>query len=305
MTPNRRQILAAGAAAPFAGLATSAARAGGHAAAPQNAIQHTIPLGDFRVSTLLSGTATRDDPKSIFGLNASPEEFAAESEAAFLPTDKAQFFFTPTVVNTGSEVVLFDTGLNPGGITQALAAAGYTPDQIDVVAITHMHGDHIGGLSADGVATFPNARYVTGEIEFDHWAGSNDDGFEGKVRPLSERFTFLGDGGSVASGITAVSSFGHTPGHMGYMIESSGSQLLLVGDAAAHAIWSIKNPDWHLRFDTDKDAAVTARRKLLGMAAADKIPLIGYHLPFPAIGFVAERGDGFEYVPASYQFMMG
>jgi glyoxylase-like metal-dependent hydrolase (beta-lactamase superfamily II) len=71
-------------------------------------------------------------------------------------------------VNTGSELVLFDTGLNAAGITAALAAAGYTPDQVDVVVVTHMHGDHIGGLMNDGAATFPNARYVTGTAEYNH-----------------------------------------------------------------------------------------------------------------------------------------
>jgi glyoxylase-like metal-dependent hydrolase (beta-lactamase superfamily II) len=84
----------------------------------------------------------------------------------------SQFFFTPTVVNTGSELVLFDTGLNGAAITGRWQSAGYSPDQIDIVVLTHMHGDHIGGMMTDGAPTFANARYVTGQVEFDHWAAA-------------------------------------------------------------------------------------------------------------------------------------
>jgi len=111
-------------------------------------------------------------------------------------------------------------------------------------------------------------------------------------------------GASVASGITAVEAFGHTPGHMNYMIESDGKQLMLIVDLANHPVWSLAKPDWEVRFDMDKSAAAQSRRKVLGMLAADRVPMIGYHMPFPAMGFVAARGDGFEYVPAGYQLML-
>jgi len=207
-------------------------------------------------------------------------------------------------VNTGSELVLFDTGLNGEGITAALAAAGYTPDQIDVVVLTHMHGDHIGGMMTDGAATFPNARYVTGSAEFDHWNGTDNEGFANNVRPMADKFEMIGDGGTVASGITGMAAFGHTPGHMTYMIESEGQQLVLGADFANHYVWSLAHPDWEVRFDMDKEAAAATRRSILGMLAADRIPFIGYHMPFPALGFVETRGEGFHYVPASYQFVM-
>ena len=150
------------------------------------------------------------------------------SAEANIPTDKAQFFFTPTVVNTGSELILFDTGLNPAGITGALGAAGYSADQVDAVVITHMHGDHIGGLFGDAGETFRNARYVAGSAEFDFWAKAENERFEGNVRPLAEKFAMINDGASVASGITAMGAFGHTPGHMAYRLESNGQQLVLV-----------------------------------------------------------------------------
>ncbi len=309
MNLTRRQTLLSGAALPLVAAASgtaSPAKAESHGMTPPNAIKHSFMLGDFEVSTLLAGTRTVEDPQAIFGVNVSPEEFAQVSAANFIPSDKTQFFFTPTVVDTGSELVLFDTGLNAPGIAGALDAAGYTAADIDVVVITHMHGDHIGGLAGeDGSPTFANARFVTGQSEFDHWAAANNDGFEAKVRPLAERFEFVGDGGSVATGITATAAFGHTPGHMVYMLDSGGRQVLLMADLANHYVWSLAYPDWEVRFDMDKAAAAAARRRVLGMVASDRIPIIGYHMPFPALGFVDTRGDGFHYVPASYQMMMG
>ncbi|MCX7644416.1 MAG: MBL fold metallo-hydrolase [Rhodobacteraceae bacterium] len=306
MTPlklSRRQALAAAAAVPLAGAAVRPAAAAADMKGPTMAQVNRFRLGGFEVTTLLAGTRTVPDPQGTFGMNVTPEEFAAVSAAHFLPADAAQFFFTPTVVNTGSELILFDAGLDPEGITGALAAAGYTPDQVDAVVVTHMHGDHIGGIG--GGATFPNARYLTGRAEFDHWAGAGNDGFEANIRPIAERFAFLEDGGTVAAGITGMAAPGHTPGHMIYMLESEGRRLAITADTANHYVWSLGHPDWEVRFDMDKAAAAQTRRQVFGMLAAERIPFIGYHMPFPALGFVEARGaDGFRYVPASYQFML-
>lgn len=303
---SRRSVLAAGATAPFAaGLTTQAANAGGHAA-PPNSKKYSFAVGDFQVSTMLAGTRTvENDPQGVFGMNASAEDFSALSAENFLPTDKFQVFFTPTVIDTGSEVILFDTGLSAAGTVPALEASGITPDDVDVVVLTHMHGDHVGGLSADdGSLTYPNARYVANQLEFDHWARAGSDAFEAKVRPIADQIDFVGDGGSVTSGITGVAAYGHSPGHMTFMIESGGEQLMILADLANHPVWSLARPDWEVRFDMDKAAAAASRRSILGMAAADRVPVIGYHLPFPAVGYVDTRGDGFHYVPASYQFML-
>jgi len=301
---TRRHVLASAAALPLAAATTGAARA----AAPMMGVASTrfnrVTLGNFEVTTILAGTRTVPDPQNIFGMNVSADAFAEASQAAHIPTDAAQFFFTPTVVNTGSELVLFDTGLNAEATTAALEQAGYTADQIDVVVITHMHGDHIGGLMAGDAPAFRNARYVTGAQEFDAWAAMDNDGFETKVRPLAEQMTMLDDGGSVASGITAMAAFGHTPGHMTYMLESEGKQLLVAADFANHYVWSLGYPDWEVKFDMDKAAAAKTRRSILDMLAADQVPFIGYHMPWPGTGFVEKQGEGYTYVPTSYQLML-
>jgi len=294
---TRRRLLGAVAALPLAHAAYAAAPMMG----PSAAVHRRIALGGFEVTTLLAGTMPREDPHSIFGLNVDEATFEQVAQDALLPVDVAQFFFTPTLVNTGEALVLFDTGLDAAGITAALTAAGYTPDQVDIVVLTHMHGDHIGGLSGDGGVTFPNARYVTGTTEYDHWAAAGDDTFDAKMRPLAEQTTMIAPGGTAASGITAVEAFGHTPGHMAYMLESGGKSLLIAADFANHPVFSLEQPDWEVKFDMDKPAAAATRRKLLDMLAADATPFIGYHMPFPAMGYVEKRGDGYGYIPESYQ----
>ena len=300
---TRRSLIASAATLPLLSMAQPAS-AGAPMLGASTTRYNRIKLGDFEVTTMLSNSVIAENPQSIFGMNVGADEFARVSAEANLPTDKTQFFFTPTVVNTGAELVLFDTGQSGADITAGLAAAGYVPDQIDVVVITHMHGDHIGGLVQDGAPTFANARYVTGAVEFDAWTGAGNGTFDSNMSPLADKTTMIDPDGSVASGITAVNAFGHTPGHMTYMIESGGRQLMIAADFANHYVWSLGHPDWEVKFDMDKAAAAATRVRLLDMMAADKIPFVGYHMPWPGIGYVEKRGSGYAYVPESYQLSL-
>ena len=305
MKMTRRAALGSAAALPFA-TATAPVLAAGTGANSTQA--KSFQLGDFTVTTLLDGSLPRDGAKDIFGGGASDEEFARVSAENFIPADKAQFFFTPTLIDTGSERVLFDTGLGQGGIQTALADTGVAPSDVDVVVLTHMHPDHIGGMMTDGAPTFANARYVTGATEYDFWAAMDPGNRVGdlvaeKVKPFADKMGFVEDGSDVVSGITAMQAFGHTPGHMVYHLESNGQRLILTADLANHYVWSFAHPEWEVRFDMDKTAATASRRNVLGQLAADRIPMIGYHMPFPAAGYVEARGEGFRFVPVSYQMM--
>lgn len=300
---SRRKALLGGAMLPVAGLSTGAARAKAPIMGTSTPSFNRFQVGEFDVVTLLDSTQPVENPQSIFGLNVSEEEFNAVSDAALLPTTVTQFFFTPTLVNNGEELVLFDTGYGPG-LVDALAAAGYTPDQIDKVVLTHMHGDHISGLNLDGTVTYPNATYICGAVEDNYWSKAENQTYEAKVRPIREKMTFINDGDEVATGITAMATFGHTTGHMAYLVDDFGEQLLIAGDIANHYVWSLAHPDWEVRFDMDKTAAAAARRKVFGMLAAERIPFIGYHMPFPGLGYVVSEGDGFRYIPSSYQHML-
>ncbi|MGD9865256.1 MAG: MBL fold metallo-hydrolase, partial [Pseudodonghicola sp.] len=280
---TRRAALAGAAALPLTAAATGRAAAQTAAASPAGPAlprARGFKLGEMSVTTLLDGSAARENPQAIFGGGASDEDFAQVSAENFIPTDMAQFYFTPTLVEVGGQKVLFDTGLGQGGIATALAEAGVTPDQIDLVVITHMHPDHIGGLMTDGAPTFANARYVTGRMEYDFWSKADRSKGVGalvakNVTPLAEKMSFVEDGIEVAPGITAMATFGHTPGHMSYMLESQNRQLVLTADLANHYVWCFAHPEWQVSFDMDKEAATAARRRVLGMLAADRMPMIG------------------------------
>lgn len=318
---TRRQALA------VAGAGALAAAAGGRSASAGMPMQgaalpqiYRFQLGDMEVTTVRDGAVVVDEPQKIFGINAAPEAFQALAEAQFLPADKLEIGFTPTLLNTGGELVLFDSGNgagrrpSAGHLRELLAGAGVAPEAVDMVVLTHFHPDHIGGLMEDGAPAFPNARYVAGAAEYDFWSPPDMAEAEATARvgklvqsnvvPHAERTTFVKPGDAVASGLTAVGSPGHTPGHTSYMIDSGGKQLLVLGDVSNHYVWSVQRPDWHVSFDMDKEAAVAARKQVLGMLAADRVPFVGYHMPFPSVGYVEAVDDGFRFVPVTYQMRL-
>ena len=157
---------------------------------------------------LLSGTAPNDDPQAIFAGDVSAKNFAAVSASNFLPTDTMQFYYTPTLVQTCKARILFDTGLSTESLEGPLRDAGVGADDITHVVITHMHPDHIGGMTrADGMLTDPGAAYLTGAVEFDSAACRENQIFDAKERPFAERFGFLNKGDAVAPGVTAMAAF--------------------------------------------------------------------------------------------------
>ena len=278
-------------------------------------------LGAFEVTIIRDGAVTMKGPYPVFGGDQFEEDVTDLAKANFLPTDRFELPYAPVLVNTPQALILFDAGNGEarapdrGHLVAGLKAAGYQPEQVDIVALTHCHPDHIGGLLQGGKPTFPNARYICGEAEYEFWSPAKmAEGADGIARrakvvrshvvPLAPKMSFLKDGGEVASGIRALASPGHTPGHLGYHIESEGRRLVIWGDAVVHHVMSIQRPEWQLAADMDHDKAIATRKMLLGMAAAEKVPVTGYHLPFPAVGYVGKQGAGYRWEPASYQLSL-
>lgn len=324
ITMNRRLLLGGGVATLAAPqLMTRAAFAQGadtamsidHAMPPET---HRFKLGKFEVLVVKDGARASGKPQETFGTNQTPEAVGELLEENFLPADNFVNSFAPVLVNTGSEVILFDTGLGEGGranglgrLSEGLTAAGYKREDVTIVVLTHMHGDHIGGLMEGGEPAYPNARYVTGQAEYDFWvdparagtpAENGHKSVLANVKPLANNMTFIADGADVVGGVTAMAAFGHSPGHMIYRLESEGRQLVLTADTANHFVLSLQRPDWEVRFDMDKAAAAATRKRVFDMIATDRLAFLGYHMPFPAVGYVERLDGGYRFVPKSYQF---
>jgi glyoxylase-like metal-dependent hydrolase (beta-lactamase superfamily II) len=281
-------------------------------------------LGGFEVATIMDSKVIRSGLTPSFGGEAGAAEVKALAAAARMDADRYEHPFTPMLVNTGKELVLFDTGngslsaeyeqmkgrLPPGNLVARMAQAGYKPEDVDVVVLTHGHPDHIGGLTKGGQPVFPNARYVFGAAEFDFWNKGenirearkfNRELYMKIVVPLANRATMIKPGDEVVPGIRAVDAAGHSPGLLAFTIESEGKRLINWADTCNHYVVAIQRPDLHLDVDDDKEKAVAARKRILDMVTTDKLFVAGFHMPFPGLGWVEKTSGGYRWVPHSYQ----
>jgi len=275
-------------------------------------------FGDSIITNLLEGHVSRDDLYPFVATNAAADDVQKLATQYRIPFPKLEHGFVCTLIQTPDTLIAFDPGFGEnapmptaGFFNTSLSAAGFSVEDVDMVVISHSHPDHIGNLMTDGKPTFPNAEVVFGRTEFDYWQrGENISEmrkhtqtlFEKVALPLKDKIRFIEPEDTIVSGLTAVNAFGHSAGHLAFQFESNGQQLLMLNDTVAHYIASFAHPDWHFSMDDDPDMAATTRRRILDMAASDNIPVIGFHLPFPAIGFVEKTADAFEFRPASYQF---
>ncbi|HLH90541.1 MAG TPA: MBL fold metallo-hydrolase [Xanthobacteraceae bacterium] len=293
----------------------------------QGELQPTIyrfKLGEFEVANIMDSKVLREGLHPSFGGEHPVAEMEALAAQNRIDAKRYEHPFIPTVVNTGKQLILFDTGNGAlrreheqlrnrsvdGHLVERLRQAGYKPEDVDVVVITHGHPDHIGGLTEGGKPVFANARYVFGATEFDFWKRGenvrearkfNRELFMQIAVPLADRATFVKPGDEIAPGIRAVDAFGHSPGMMAYHVESQGKQLLVWADTAGHYIVSFQRPDWQLDVDDIKDKAIATRKRMFDMAASDKLFVAGYHMPFPALGWVDKTASGYRWVPVGYQ----
>jgi glyoxylase-like metal-dependent hydrolase (beta-lactamase superfamily II) len=275
-------------------------------------------LGDFEIIALHEGEFTRPLDAS-FVRNAPLEAVQKTLADAFLPTDKLTISFTAVLVNTGSKLVLIDTGFNDNGgptngrTVAAMKAAGIEPSMVDTVILSHFHGDHLQGLrNKAGEIVYPNAEIMVPEAEWAFWmddarmAAAPDamkGAFQGVRRvlaPAAKDVKQFKWGQEIVTGITTVDASGHTPGHTAFVIASGNAKMMYVADTTNTPVLFAANPEWKVMFDMDADKAVATRKRILDMASADKIRLAFYHASFPATGFIAKEGAGYRFVPAQW-----
>jgi glyoxylase-like metal-dependent hydrolase (beta-lactamase superfamily II) len=331
---SRRQVIAAGAAlaagqllggcsAPPARTAQTGAQGPAKKLGTAEPTFFRFQLGDFEVTTISDAGAVIDGPWPIVGQDRPAAEVEALMRENLLPEKKFRPGFTPMLVHTGKELILFDTGNGAGGfvprpyggwLADQLGPAGFSPEQVDVVVLSHLHPDHVGGVMENGKPLFPRARYVAGQVEYDHWSRTDYSSlspdaneyktsrlFQSNVAPVADRFSFVKPEGEIAAGIHAVEAYGHTPGHLAFHLESAGKRMLFWGDCAHHEVASLAHPEWHALFDMDKERGAATRKRIYDMAATERLLVMGYHTSFPSVGFVQRATAGYRWLPVTYQ----
>lgn len=321
---TRRTMLVSTAAATAAALNPTSFITPAHAAAPiadkQVAAAYRYKVGSYEITVLNDGW--QDFPVSDAMIrNAKADDVNAALEAAYLPKGTFRSVYNPILVNTGSKLVLIDTGNSTvrgpsmGHLPASMAAAGIDPKSIDIVLISHFHPDHINGiLASDGKSLqYPNAEIMVPEAEWAFWmdeAAMNrlpDGGIKNNHKNCFRVFTGLenkvtkyGWDKEVVPGVTPFASVGHTPGHTSYILASGNGRLLVQCDVTQRPELYVRNPHWQMMGDMDGPKAAETRRKIYDMAAAEKMLIAGFHYPFPAAGYAEKAGDGYRLVPIAW-----
>ncbi len=304
-------------------LAATAASGSAWAEAPMVKTQapgyYRTMVGDFEVTAISDGTVKLPMIKLL--TNAKPEALAKALKAGFL-SETVETSVNSYLINTGSKLVLIDTGaaglFGPtlGNLVANMQAAGYKPEQVDEIYITHMHPDHVGGLMDKATMAFPNATLRIDKADTDFWlseanlkaAPEGSKGFfQGAMASVNPYLaagklkTFSG-GTDLVPGVRAVSAYGHTPGHTVYAVESKGEKLVLWGDLLHVAAVQFKNPSVTIQFDSNNKKAEAARQKAFAEAAKSGTLIGVTHVAFPGLGHVVKAADGkgYTWVPVNY-----
>jgi glyoxylase-like metal-dependent hydrolase (beta-lactamase superfamily II) len=324
MSLSRRNLLGASAATAALSLGPPLAA---EAAAPfRNQLPpawHRFRIGEFEATVVSDGALPLGRPAPAFPASP-PNEIEALMRANFLPTNEATLEQNALILNTGRQLILFDTGMGnsmgplsqmfgptTGRLLANMRAAGIEPEQIDLVALTHAHCDHCWGLvdGPSGNRVFPNAQVAVSEADLRFWTDDANkrgpefmvpfiDGAKKNLGAYRDRMVMVRDGQEVAPGVTAIATPGHTAGHHVYAITSGGTTVVNTGDLAHHQVLLLRRPMWEFAYDTDPKQSAQTRARMLDRLATDRHAMLSYHFPWPGLGHVAKEGEGYAWIPA-------
>lgn len=291
------------------------------AAAPMAKTQglgyYRMMLGAFEVTALSDGTVAFPVDKLLHA-PASEVEAGLSRNFQKLPVEMS---VNTWLVNTGSRLILIDAGAGDlniygptlGHLAQRIRDSGYELDKIDDVFITHMHPDHIGGLTEKGKRAFVNATIHVDQHDVDYWLSSDKRQADPQEKGFSEvasasfnpyisagRFAPIKEQGEVVPGVSAWATLGHTPGHTSYIIESEGERLVIIGDLIHVAAVQLDHPSITVGFDSDVKAAAATRQTVFSRLAREGELVGAAHISFPGMGHLRANGTGWEWIPVVY-----
>jgi len=275
-------------------------------------------LGDMEIIALNDGVLRRP-LAAEFVRNAPLDQVQALLKAQNLPTEYIDIPFTAFLVVAGNRRILMDSGFADNGppttgrLLSNLNAAGFKPEDIDTVLISHYHGDHINGVrNRAGQLVYPKARIMVPAPEHAFWMddarmNAAPEAMRGAFQAARRVFGGLGPdqlvqfqpGSEVAPGIMSMAAYGHTPGHSLFTVQSRGEKFAFVADLTNIPQLFARNPDWAVQFDMDAEAARVTRRRVFDMIVSEKMMVGGYHFPFPAFGMLERLGNGYEFKPVA------
>lgn len=323
---SRRQLIkGAGAAAAGLVLAESTglitpARAAVPMKDTQVAGWYRFKHGAFEITILSDGSY--ELPNSLLATNRSRDDLNTLLRSNYLPIDIRTSYVNIPLINTGKELILIDVGGGPnwqpnaGKLVDNLRAAGYQPEEVDKVVLTHGHPDHIWGLidEFDDAPRFPNATYFISEREWNFWTSDEaerrlPEAFKGfaigakkHLLPIADKTTRIISGTEIVPGVVTFATPGHTPGHMSLLITSAGETLIVTSDCVTHPYISFAHPDWWPGTDLEPEVAQDSRERLLDMAATDKAMMLVYHISYPGLGHAARAGNAYRWVSANWKW---
>jgi glyoxylase-like metal-dependent hydrolase (beta-lactamase superfamily II) len=272
-------------------------------------------LGTFEVTALSDGTASRHLDQILSNPALVREELNADQQS-----EPVVVSINAYLINTGSHLVLIDTGAGElfgaasGLLISNLKAAGYQPEQIDTILLTHIHGDHSGGLCVGGVRQFPNATVYVDKRDLEYFVTREDrtDDSETLQRQLKQsratvgpylkagKIAFIHEDSHLIPGITTISQPGHTPGHTAYLVQNSGHALLVWGDIIHSSEVQFAHPEVTIAYDTAPSEAAEARLRQLQFTSSKGMIVASAHISFPGLGHVRKVGAVYRWLPIPY-----